>query len=609
MLGLLSGLKQLALSRGQSRPRLGVALAAACLWLMPAKISAATFTAALDRDTITLGESATLSLTFSGTSQQNVPTLPPISNLQFGYVGPSSQITIINGQTSSTVTHNFTVTPRQAGDFTMPAFTVDMDGQKLTSEPLQLKVLKPGAPPPEAIRSGSQLAFLKLAMPKKEVYLGEIITADLQLYVREGVQNVSNFKITSLPTEGFNVGKMVERQRRQERVGNTLYTVIPAAIALKPVKTGLLSLGPVTADVVLVVPSTNRRRDLFDPFGMFGGNEQQRLALATDAENLQSLPLPNENVPPNFSGAVGNYAVAVTAGPTNVTVGDPITVRVQLTGRGALDTLALPEQPAWRDFKTYPPTTKVDTSDPLEVQGTKTFEQVVVPQSAEIKELPPVSFTFFDPAQKSYRTLTCPAVRLIVKPGGAVAAPTVLNANSMAQDNPPPTQDIVHIKPRFGSVAQVGPPLLRQPWFLALQGVPLLVWAAALVGRRRAESLANNPRRQRQRQVAQLIRDGLIELRRLASEKKSDAFFATLFRLLQEQLGERLDLPASAITEAVIEDHLRPRGLPDTTLAALQELFQTCNLTRYAPFKTSQEMAAIIPRLETALRDLQRLKL
>jgi hypothetical protein len=200
-------------------------------------------------------------------------------------------------------------------------------------------------------------------------------------------------------------------------------------------------------------------------------------------------------------------------------------------------------------------------------------------------------------------------VRLIVKPGGAVAAPTVLNANSTAQDNPPPTQDIVHIKPRFGSVAQISPPLLRQPWFLALQGVPLLVWVAALVGRRRAESLANNPRRQRQRQVAQLIRDGLIELRQFASEKKSDAFFATLFRLLQEQLGERLDLPASAITEAVIEDHLRPCGLPDTTLAALQELFQTCNLARYAPFKTSQEMAAIIPRLETALRELQRLKL
>ena len=35
----------------------------------------------------------------------------------------------------------------------------------------------------------------------------------------------------------------------------------------------------------------------------------------------------------------------------------------------------------------------------------------------------------------------------------------------------------------------------------------------------------------------------------------SDQFFATLSRLLQEQLGERLDLPASAITEAVIEEN------------------------------------------------------
>ena len=41
----------------------------------------------------------------------------------------------------------------------------------------------------------------------------------------------------------------------------------------------------------------------------------------------------------------------------------------------------------------------------------------------------------------------------------------------------------------------------------------------------------------------------------------SDEFFAVLFRLLQEQLGERLDLPASAITEAVIEERLSPLGI------------------------------------------------
>ena len=158
-------------------------------------------------------------------------------------------------------------------------------------------------------------------------------------------------------------------------------------------------------------------------------------------------------------------------------------------------------------------------------------------------------------------------------------------------------------------MAQITPPLVQQPWFLALQAVPVLAWLSAVLWRRRAELLANNPRLRRRRQVAQIIRQGLLELRRHAAENKSDDFFATLFRLLQEQLGERLDLPASAITEAVIEEHLRPRGVPEETLAALRELFQTCNLARYAPIKSSEELAAVIPKFETALRELQGLKL
>ena len=138
--------------------------------------------------------------------------------------------------------------------------------------------------------------------------------------------------------------------------------------------------------------------------------------------------------------------------------------------------------------------------------------------------------------------------------------------------------------------------------------MPVLALFSAVVLRRRAENLANNPRLRRQRAVAQIIREGLEELHQLASQNKSDEFFATLFRLLQEQLGERLDLPASSITEAVIEERLRPKGVPEAILGGLQELFQTCNLARYAPIKSSQELAALIPKLETTLRELQGLQ-
>ena len=158
-------------------------------------------------------------------------------------------------------------------------------------------------------------------------------------------------------------------------------------------------------------------------------------------------------------------------------------------------------------------------------------------------------------------------------------------------------------------MAQLSAPLVQQSWFLALQGVPVLALISTVVWRRRVESLANNPRLRRQRQVAQIIHDGLNELGRLASANKSEGFFATLFRLLQEQLGERLDLPASSITEAVIDEHLRPRRVPEPLLAQIQELFQACNLARYAQIKSSQELAALIPKLETALHELQSLKL
>jgi hypothetical protein len=341
---------------------------------------------------------------------------------------------------------------------------------------------------------------------------------------------------------------------------------------------------------------------------MFNRNEQKQLSVAADEQPIQVLPLPKDNVPASFNGAVGSYALTMTAGPTNVAAGDPITVKVQVSGRGSIDSLTLPEQPAWHDFKTYPPTTKVDLTDKLGLQGTKTFEQVVVPQNADIKALPPVSFSFFDPDQKAYRTVSQPGVALTVSPGGSTPAPLVAASNHGARDNPPPSQDILPNKQRLGTVAQMAPPLALQPWFLGLQTLPVLAFLSAVGWRKRAEALANNPRLRRQRQVSKLIEKGLGELRQHARAKESDAFFAVLFRLLQEQLGERLDLPASAITEAVIEERLRPRSVSETTLTPLHELFQTCNLARYAPIKSTQELEAIIPKLEAVLAKVKEVR-
>jgi len=603
-------------------------LLAVCFAVVAGTIRAATFTASLDRDTIMLGESARLSLTFTE-ANPSAPSIPPVPNLQISYVGQSRQDTIINGQVSSSVSHTFSVVPRQDGEFTIPAMTIKVGNEMLSSPALKLKVVKPGAPSQESIDSGAQLAYMKLVVPKKQVYLGETLVGELQLYFNSRLTGRGNPQLTAFPAEGFTLGKMAEGQQRQVQVGNAVYSMIPVAVPIRPIKTGSMTLGPVTAIVVVELPGQNRRRDpVFDQFGfrdMFGrGGEQRQLTLATEAMEIQALPLPAEGAPREFSGAVGQFRLAVSAGPTNVGVGDPITVRVQIAGRGALDNLSLPEQTAWKDFRTYPPTSKVETTDQLGLEGMKTFEQVVVPEKADITQLPELSFGYFDPEAKAYRVLKHPAMALVVRPAGSVVMPTIAGNQNRETDQPPPVQDIVSIKQRFGTTAQLSAPLITRPWFLALQGVPALAWLAVVGWRKRADQLARNPRLRRQRQVAQTIQKGLADLRAHALNKpvgdevtsrvptgtnNSDDFFALMFRLIQEQLGERLDLPASAITEAVIEERLRPAKVEERVIKELDWLFQACNQARYAPVRSSTELNALIPRLESVLREVGGLKL
>lgn len=588
-------------------------LAALCFAVAPAR--AATFTASLDHDTIAIGESATLSLTFDGGSPKSVPLPPNVPGLQISYDGPSSQFSFINGQTSSTITHHFTLTPQQTGEFTIPALAANVDGQQLQSQPVKLTVLTASAPPAAAVNSGSQVAFMKLSLPKKEVYAGEVVTAEMDVYLRDDVQNFSNPQLTGTPASGFTVGKIAPGSTRRAQVGNRVYTIFPIYVALTTVQSGALSVGPFTLNATLLVPTSNQqqaRDPFFDQFGIhspFGNSnvEQKPVTLATDTLNVESLPLPAENVPANFNGAVGNYTMTVTAGPTNVAVGDPITIRAQISGRGALDSLALPDQSAWHDFKIFPPTSKVETTGQLGIEGSKTFEEIVTPQNTDVHALPSFSFSFFDPDQKIYRTLTQPAVQLAIHSAGTTPAPMIA-ATKPAAENPPPQQDILPIKENSGALAQTRPPLVTRPAFLALQSLPVLAFLAAFVWRRRADSLANNPRLLRQRRVAQLVQNGLDDLRRFAAENNPDEFFAALFRLLQEQLGERLDCPASSITENVIDEHPVLRGAPGETLDGLRELFQLCNQARYAPVRGSSELNSVAAQFEQVTGELQNLK-
>ena len=568
-------------------------------------VLAASFTATLDRDTITLGEQATLSLSFEGGQSKNVPT-PRVPGLQIVQVGTSQSMSFVNGAMSSTLTVNFSVSAQREGVFTIPALTADVSGQRLTTTPLSLTVQKPTAPSAEAVTSGTELAFVKLVVPQKQIYPGQTVVGEVDLYLRDDVQNFGNFQFTSTPSDGFQIGKMAQAANRHTQVGNRVYTVVPISVALTAVKTGDLTVGPFTANVVVVLPMQNQGGDPFSAF--FNQGEQKQLQRTSEEISKSVLPLPTENVPPDFNGAIGTFALTVSAGPTNLTVGDPVTVRVQIAGRGSLDAITLPTQNAWRDFKTFPPTAKLETHDQFGLQGTKTFEQIVSPQNSDARELPAFSFSFFNPDDGKYHTLTQPATPLSIRAAGATPLPTIAGNKNSTTENPAPPQDILPIKENLGALVKGGGALISSPGFFALQSLPVIAFLAAFVWRKRTDSLANNPRLRRKLAVAQLVRDGLADLRKHATENKPDDFFATLFRLLQEQLGERLDCPATAITENVVEENSILRAAPTSTRDGLRELFQLCNQTRYAPVRGSSELNSVAAQFEKTIGEVQNLK-
>ena len=578
----------------------------AAFGLVVPQARAANFTASLDREAIALGETATLSLTFEGAQPNNVPT-PSIPGLQIANSGTSQNVSFVNGAMSSTVTVNFSITPQRSGEFIIPAMTADLNGQKFDSPPLKLTVMQPNAPSAAAVNSGGEIAFIKLSLPNQKIYVGQMLTAQLQVCWRDDAQDFGNFQLTGTPADGFTIGKIAQGQGQRAQIGNQIYTVVPFTVVMTAIKSGVLSVGPFTANATYVIPSSNGQGG--DPFfrQFFNQGEQKQISLATETLSVESMPLPVKNIPANFSGAVGDYQLTATVGPTNVTVGDPVTVRVQISGRGALDAIQLPDQSALQNFKIFPPTTKTEISDQLGLEGRKTFEEIVMPQNSDVREWPQFSFSFFSPEDGKYHTLTQSAVPLVIHSAGATIMPTIAATKNSAAENQSP-QDILPIKENLGTLAKNSAPLVSQPAFLALQTLPIVAFLAAFIWRKRADNLANNPRLRRKLAVEKLVQHGISDLHKFAAQNNSEEFFALLFRLLQEQLGERLDCPATAITENVVEENSILRSAPENLRDDLGELFQLCNQARYAPVRGTSELNSVAAQFEKTGNELQNLK-
>ncbi|MFM8877879.1 MAG: hypothetical protein ACKOKG_01895, partial [Verrucomicrobiota bacterium] len=203
-----------------------------------------------------------------------------------------------------------------------------------------------------------------------------------------------------------------------------------------PTKEGLLSLGPATQEYVIEVNRGRRPRSLLDDF-FGGGAELERGTVEAPARRIRVKPLPVEGRPPGFSGAIGRFSVKTTASRTNVALGEAITVKWSVYGRGSFNSVPAPQLAAIEGLKTYPGTNGFASEDPLGLFGTKTFESTVILESTAIRELRFEPYSFFDPETGRYTTVRPRPIAVTIRPESGSRSPAPANPTVSAAPSSP----------------------------------------------------------------------------------------------------------------------------------------------------------------------------
>jgi len=559
--------------------------------------------AVLRAEEITLGDSTVLAIVIEGTPSVGRPQIPAVDGLEFSHVGQSTNLQFINGVMSGGVTHSYQVIPQREGTFTIPEIQVAAGKSAVKTNSLTLRVRKSSLlplPPTSSKRaspasSGSsstnstasavspEAAMIELVYPKRDFYVGELAPVDLKVYLHTGLK-IEGVSRPTLSGTAFTVSKLADQpEQAQEIMHGVYYTALTWHTAVAAVKTGEHPLGAQIECVILIREPLRRRsssgNNLFDDFfsnGFLNRVQQKRVILRSQDSTVKILPLPTENRPSDFSGGIGRFQISASAVPVEVTAGDPVTFKLTLSGVGNFDRVRVPELSKSQSFKTYAPSAKFEPSDEAGYAGRKIFEQVIVPQNAEIKQIPDLSFSFFDPENRKYVTITSTAIPLHVLPAPAQAITTL----PIAQ--PPPMAGVVELAPNKlepGRMVSNFTPIILKSWFWCVPSLPLLTLAVAWGTARRRDRLARDPDFTRTVSANRAIREQLGVLERALKEGDAQAFFAAARRILQERLGERLGARSETITLSEIENHLKEDSM---LIHTLREIFQTADAVAYS---------------------------
>lgn len=381
---------------------------------LPVKAGDITVSLKADRAEAGLDDFIRLVVSVSGSRSTGVyPSIQGLDSFQVSRSGTSSRMQIINGKVDASVDYTYFLQPRKTGTFAIGPAEVKVKGKSYQSNTLTLKVKKA-----EEVSGGDRgLLFLMASLSRERLFLEEQAIYTLKLYHRINVRNPS----LSLPeTENLSFTQLGDPREYQSVLQGQTYQVLEVQYVVIASKEGDYRLSP--ARMNLTVLEQRRRSsgrfldDSFfdDPFFSSG----RPGSVASDAIELQVLPLPKQGRPADFSGLVGVFQLESSLEPVKVKAGESTTLTVKLKGRGNIKRMPDLKLPAIQETKIYAdqPVLEEGTDD-QGMSGVKTMKWAIVPEKEGEYNIPALTVSYFDTRGKRYQTINTDVHSLSVLPG------------------------------------------------------------------------------------------------------------------------------------------------------------------------------------------------
>jgi hypothetical protein len=536
-------------------------------------------------------------LTFTSDQEVSELELPPIDNIDVlggPRQGHSQSVYSVNGKitTSSTYQYTYFLRALKEGKFTIPAISAKIKSKLIHSNPVNIEVLaansqpartNQGGPAAGAVHNGSvsdKDLFVSLQLDKKEVYLGEQITATVKIYTKVNLSGVDqNFKgpdFTGFFTEPMNVPQL-DHLQSEALNGDIYYTGVVRKVMIIPQKTGEIKIQPFTIDVAIRQEVRRRVADpFFDDFDIPDVQETQ-VKLKSKEISVQVNPLP-ANAPASFGGAVGTFSFSSSLNKTETHTNEPLTLKLTVSGKGNIKLINEPNPDIPADLEKFDPVINSHLDNAL--SGSKTFEYLLMPKAPGTFAIPPVEFSYFDLSARQYKTLKSQAFTIHVERGQGDTLLTT-TPGAAKEDVKLINRDIRFIKNKPFGLNPDKSFWSDSLWYYSLYVLLLALFVLLTWLRRKSIRNRADIAWVRVRKADRYARKRLNKSAILLKQGETNQFYEELLGALWGYLSDKLNISLSVLSRETASSALIVKSIDEALIEELFRIISESEMARY----------------------------